>query len=102
FDQLTELFSKVRTHLLERLLEEKMPNLSHELFVQPQAKLQEGAVMANAQSQKTILVRFLQDYESFLGPELEVYGPFKKEEMANVPAPIAELLIAKGIAQKIG
>src|SRR3989344_2320770 len=50
--------------------------------------------------QPTKLVRFLNPVPKFVGKELEVYGPFEEEEMANLPAEIADILITKGRAEE--
>ena len=51
--------------------------------------------------QPTKLVRFLNPVPKFVGKELEVYGPFEEEEMANLPADIADILIKKGRAEEV-
>lgn len=55
-----------------------------------------------AEQQPMKLVRFLNPVPKFVGKELEVYGPFEEEEMANLPADIAEILIKKGRAEEVG
>lgn len=47
------------------------------------------------------LVRFLYAVPKFVGRELEVYGPFVEEDMANLPADIADILISKGRAEEV-
>ena len=47
------------------------------------------------------MVRFLYAVPKFVGKELEVYGPFEAEEIASIPAEIANLLVAKGRAEEI-
>ena len=49
----------------------------------------------------TMTVRFLQSVPKFLGKELEVYGPFTEDDMANLPREIAEVLIKKGRAEEL-
>lgn len=49
----------------------------------------------------TKLVRFLYPVPRFVGTELEVYGPFDQEDIANLPREIVEVLIAKGRAEEI-
>ncbi|MBI4439930.1 DNA replication complex GINS family protein [Candidatus Woesearchaeota archaeon] len=50
---------------------------------------------------ETTLVRFLQAVPKFVGKELEVYGPFREDDMANLPAEIASVLIRKGSAEEV-
>ncbi|MCB9362746.1 hypothetical protein H6504_04880 [Candidatus Woesearchaeota archaeon] len=47
------------------------------------------------------MVRFTHAVPKFVGKELEVYGPFQEEDVANLPGDIAELLIKKGRAVEI-
>lgn len=53
------------------------------------------------QKGETKLVRFLYGVPKFVGRELEVYGPFVEEDMANLPADIADVLISKGRAEEV-
>ena len=50
---------------------------------------------------ETKLVRFIHSVPKFVGKELEVYGPYVEEDMANLPTDIANLLIQKGRAEEI-
>jgi len=47
------------------------------------------------------LVRFLNPVPKFLGTELEIYGPYEEEDVANLPSRIAQILIQKGRAEEI-
>ena len=47
------------------------------------------------------LIRFLQEIPQFVGTDLSTYGPFDKEDIANLPSEIAELLIKKEKAEEI-
>ena len=49
----------------------------------------------------TKLVRFLCSVPKFVGKELEEYGPFAEEDIANLPTEIAELLINKEKVEEI-
>ena len=49
----------------------------------------------------TMMVRFIQSIPKFVGTEMEVYGPFKPDDMANLPALIANVLIKKGRAEAV-
>jgi hypothetical protein len=53
--------------------------------------------MINGQQEKKLqkqLVRFSKDVESFLDLEGKTLGPFKKVEIANMPAEITNILIS--------
>ena len=49
----------------------------------------------------TKLVRFLQVVPKFVGKELEEYGPFAEEDIANLPLEIADVLINKERVEEI-
>jgi len=49
----------------------------------------------------TRLGRFLNSVPKFVGKELEEYGPFAEEDIANLPVEIAEVLINKGKVEEI-
>ena len=51
---------------------------------------------------KPVVVRFLQDVDEIVGPDLEKYGPFKTEDIATVPYENAQALITKNMATKVG
>lgn len=74
--------------------------------------LLEGRELAEAQTnvqvqseeppaKETKLVRFVRPVPKFVGKELEVYGPFEEEDMANLPVEIADVLVKKGRAQAL-
>ncbi|MEK6837843.1 MAG: hypothetical protein AABX69_04270 [Nanoarchaeota archaeon] len=56
---------------------------------------------SESKSASTKLVRFLHPVPRFVGRELEVYGPFDQEDIANLPREIAEVLITKGRAEEM-
>jgi DNA replication factor GINS len=50
---------------------------------------------------KPITVRFLQDFDQFVGADYTKYGPYKTEDVATIPNENAQALVAKNIAVKI-
>jgi len=54
-----------------------------------------------SEAKNTKLVRFLHVVPKFVGKELEEYGPFAEEDIANLPLEIADLLINKGRVEEI-
>lgn len=46
-------------------------------------------------------VKFLQEMEEFIGPELETYGPFDANAVAMIPGVIAALFISSGAAIEV-
>ena len=50
---------------------------------------------------RMVVVRFLTDTEAFVGGDMKVYGPFKREDVALIPAENAKILIRKGLAVEV-
>ena len=50
---------------------------------------------------KPIAVRFLKDFDQFVGADFTKYGPFKAEDVATLPNENAQALIAKNITVKL-
>lgn len=50
---------------------------------------------------KPITVRFLRDFDQFVGSDFTKYGPFKAEDIATIPNENAQALIAKNISVKL-
>jgi len=50
---------------------------------------------------KSTVVRFLKEIDQMVGADMEKYGPFQAEDVANLPYDNAQALIAKKIAMKI-
>ena len=47
------------------------------------------------------VVRFLEDIPEIVGVDLRIYGPFRKEDVASLPAPNAQVLEKQGAAKSI-
>ncbi|MDO8481194.1 MAG: hypothetical protein Q7S65_05280 [Nanoarchaeota archaeon] len=47
------------------------------------------------------MVRILSPFPSFVGPNLETYGPFSENDITSLPAPVAKLMIDKKRASAI-
>ena len=97
FDSLTNLLDKYRDAILFAVLNEKMP------FMQSLDEKKPVEVFRSAIELKkpTRLVRFASHVPKFVGPELEEYGPFEEEDIANLPVEIADVLINKAKAEEI-
>ncbi|MBI2147950.1 DNA replication complex GINS family protein [Candidatus Woesearchaeota archaeon] len=52
-------------------------------------------------SQKKVVVRFITPTPKFVGPNLEIYGPFQEQDMISLPEPIAEILLEQRKAEKV-
>ncbi|MBU0756475.1 MAG: hypothetical protein KKF44_00285 [Nanoarchaeota archaeon] len=49
-----------------------------------------------------VRIRFLEGFQAFYGPNLEVFGPYDESDTAEVPKIIADILLSKGKAEKLG
>ncbi len=97
FDALTGLLDTYRDAILHSLLNEKMP------FMEPIAEKKSEKDFKTALEIKnpTMLVRFMYPVPKFVGPELEEYGPFEAEDIANLPMEVVDVLISKGKVEEI-
>ena len=97
FDAVTNILDTYRDEILISVLNEKMP------FMQAMAdkKPKEEFKSALELKKPTRLVRLTSHVPKFVGPELEEYGPFEEEDIANLPAEISDVLISKGKAEEI-
>ena len=96
FDALTGILDDYRDAILYSILNEKMPFMQHKL-----EKPKEDFKSALELKKTTKLVRFISHVPKFVGPELEEYGPFEEEDIANLPLEIADVLISKAKAEEI-
>ncbi len=99
FDAVTHLLDVYRESILYSVLNEKMPFMQEISKVMP--KPNEDFKTALELKKAARLVRFISQVPKFVGPELEEYGPFGEEDIANLPAEIAEILISKGKVEEI-
>ena len=97
FDALANLLDTYRDAILGSVLNEKMPFMQS--FEDGNPK--EDFKTAFELKKPTKLVRFTHEVPRFVGPELEEYGPFDKEDIANLPAQVADVLISKGKTEEI-
>ncbi|MDP2750965.1 MAG: hypothetical protein Q8O89_09110 [Nanoarchaeota archaeon] len=90
FDCLVDVFTKFRKEVLFSLLEGKVPEISKDFFS-----------VKKKEKKETKLIRFVHAVPKFLGKELETYGPFTEDDIANLPSDIADVLIKKERAEEI-
>ena len=126
FERLVSELSIFRTGILENILALRQPSLiEHELkqptpispafdvptvdappepTPEPVVENPQGSSI-NQESQqqppKIKKVKILEDVPKFIGPELDPYGPYTKEQTVDIPAEIARLLINKGSAVEL-
>lgn len=75
-----------RGNILQRLLDLRQPEI---------IQIPETQISKNKQ------IKFLESVEPFAGEELEMYGPFAKDESATLPCELADVLIAQGKAVEL-
>lgn len=102
FDIITDIFSRFRNDVLMNLVNAKLPELKKVAL-----ESKENEFIGNPGSDKETpdkcnkMVRFLHAVPKFVGKDLEVYGPFEEEDVANLPAEIADILVLKQRAEEI-
>ncbi|MEM4336628.1 MAG: hypothetical protein QXG86_01340 [Candidatus Woesearchaeota archaeon] len=114
YEQLVDIFNKTREEVLlkslnnEKVLDKKeseCENPSEEKPVlgsdseektQFEGSKEEGGSFENASTLKTI--KFVVDVGQFVGPNLEIYGPYSKDEVANLPQEVCNVLVNKNKA----
>ena len=77
--------------VLEKI-NQSLSSLGQQLPVQPQT---------DGLADELRVVRFLEDIPEIVGVDLRIYGPFKKEDVASLPAPNAHALERQGAAKAI-
>lgn len=77
---------------------EKMKNVERDILRGRAPKFKEVKAV---EKPKRTLVRFLQAIPAIVGSDTKIYGPFKAEDVASLPAENAESLIKRGIAVKV-
>ncbi len=88
YDEMTTLIQKFRTGILSRLLAAQQP-------------LVPTIQKTTTDKQKNITLLFKEAVPKFLGRNLETYGPFNVDEIANLPEEIGHLLVKQGKAETI-
>ena len=73
-----------------RVLSKKQPDLK-----------KEPKEIKTEDNNKLKLIRFLTEIPKFIGTDLNIYGPFEREDLANLPKDIAKTLIEKKRAEEI-
>lgn len=94
FEELTAILSNYRHKHLDKLLNSN----GHQLVKKPVEKTIEQSVketeVASERSKEDVMkVKFVTEVSKFAGTNLEEYGPFKPEDVAEVPEQIANILI---------
>ena len=81
YNELVNLFNGYRKNVLYNLLDGREPE---KVIVKGESK---------AEDKKNQTVRFVEPVPKFLGDDLNIYGPYEAEDMANLPVKIVEILV---------
>jgi DNA replication factor GINS len=82
------------------LIEEE-PNVFEKIKQSLSSLRQQPPDRQDDQNGELSVVRFLEDIPEIVGVDLRIYGPFKKEDVASLPAPNAHALERQGAAKAI-
>jgi len=105
FDSLMNALDNGRENIIKKLLESKIPSFEQPKTEEPEVKDKETVESPKEEPNKiekdTKMVRFVNAVPKFVGKELEEYGPFEEEDVANLPVEIANVLIQKGRVEEL-
>ncbi len=97
FDSIIQVFDCYRNGVLMNLQNAKAPIITTN--VSCAAPTESKAVCKPEENDNNATIRFLSPIPKFLGPELEVYGPFDEDDVACLPKKVASVLVTKGRAE---
>ncbi|MEK6934272.1 MAG: hypothetical protein AABW46_00165 [Nanoarchaeota archaeon] len=89
FNSLLKTLNTYRSGILYNLINLKQPKISLPKDIKTENK------------EKSKLVRFLHSVPKFIGEDLNIYGPFSDNDMANLPHKAAQVLINKKRALEV-
>ncbi|MEM4711154.1 MAG: hypothetical protein QXL18_04350 [Candidatus Woesearchaeota archaeon] len=111
YDNMVLMLSKYRNSILNNLLNNKMPfaeniheetdKLMNKYKNGDSKRIINGNDFSEEDPEKIISVRFIKPVPKFLGPEMEIYGPFIEDDIASLPYKIAKILINNKRAERI-
>ena len=91
YTALVALFDNYKNGILLNILQGKLPQIKESI-----------TNIENKGSEKTNrLVRFLNAVPQFVGNDMNTYGPFDTEDVANLPEKVSEILIKNNRAEEI-
>ncbi len=111
FDELVSTLESYRREILDSMINPKIDtnNSVHipksdfqKMAPQEEAKHQSASKEMLELNPDTKMVRFTTAVPKFVGLDLEIYGPFEEDDVANMPKEIADVLVEKGRAEELG
>jgi DNA replication initiation complex subunit (GINS family) len=94
-----ELYSTLlfgRNSILTNLINGKLPER-----MEKSSELKPKDINMASKGEDNKLIRMISPLPKFMGPNLEIYGPFDQENTVNLPSDIANLLIKNKKAEEI-
>lgn len=95
FEHLVNTLDRFRKGILFNVMEAALPQI--DVLKQEEAKAEDKKL----EEIKEKMIRFKNAVPKFFGENLEEYGPFEKEDIAKLPAAIADVLIEKDRAEEM-
>ena len=93
----TEMMLSEEEELYNRMIE--LLKLNSSLFIAKFSEISKNEIMKG--SRKLKLIRITDDVPPFVWTDERTYGPFRKEDVTNMPHDICEILIKQGKATEI-
>lgn len=88
FNEFKNIFIQYKSNILDKVLTQKLPELKPK-----DIKIEKP--------NSTKLVRFTHTVPKFIGDDLYTYGPFESENLASLPAKVADVLVKRKRAEEI-
>ncbi len=96
FDIMVKLFSNNRNEVLNKIINGQQPTLNE--VIKPKKEEKDNTEEEQITKKK---IKFIHPVPKFLGKDLETYGPYNSDEIAELPKELADILIRKGRAEEI-
>jgi DNA replication factor GINS len=96
FEEVGGVLSTYKKGILHNVIEANKVELKKEREKQETEESPEKMLDENSKLQ---VVRFLQKVDKFIGMDLEEYGPFNKEDVANLPQDVVGVLLNNNSAE---
>lgn len=99
FESIHSLLNLNRQSVLKNIMELRIPEHGLDVPIKRPAQPVQKTEKKEETGKKS--VKFLEDVEQFVGEELELYGPYKAKDSAQLPQEVAEVLIRQGKAAEL-
>lgn len=96
YEKLLSTLNTFRVGILANLLISKPPEIMLKSEEEPKTLKREIENQAVNR-----LLRFIEPVQEFVGPDLASFGPFKKDDIAALPAKVAQVLLNRGSAELV-